>query len=71
MSEKKRKYSGRTIAKKLEVIRMVDKKERCKSEMVQACGIPLATLPTCIRNLDSVEQQALQGERCFQTDKNM
>jgi hypothetical protein len=61
MSEKKRKYGGKTIAKKLDMIAEVDKKERSKTEIAQAYGIPLSTLSTYLKNLDSIENQALQG----------
>jgi hypothetical protein len=61
MSEKKRKYIGRTIAEKLGVITEVDKKERSKTEIAQAYGILLSTLSTYLINRDSIENQALQG----------
>jgi hypothetical protein len=38
MSEKKRKYVGKTIAEKLHIIAEVDKKERSKTEIAQAYG---------------------------------
>jgi hypothetical protein len=60
MSEK-RKYTGKMIAKKLEIIREVDKKERSKTKISQAYGIPLSTLLTYLKNRDSIENQALQG----------
>jgi hypothetical protein len=43
MSEKKRKYDGKLIAEKLEVIREVIKKEKSKTEISQAYGIPVST----------------------------
>jgi hypothetical protein len=61
MSKKKRKYVGKTIAEKLDIIAEVNKKERSKTEIAQACGIPLSTLLTYSKNLDSIENQALQG----------
>jgi hypothetical protein len=61
MSEKKRKKNtGKKIAEKLEEFREVDKNERSKSEIAQAYGIPLSTLSTYLKDLDSVEQQASQ-----------
>jgi transposase-like protein len=62
MSEKKRKYAGKTIAVKLDIIAEVDKKERSTTEIAQAYGIPLSTLLTYLKNQDSIENQALQGE---------
>jgi hypothetical protein len=50
MSENKRKYIGKTIADKLEIIAEVDKKERSKTEITQACGIPLSTLSTYLKS---------------------
>jgi hypothetical protein len=52
VSEKKRKYIGKTIAEKLEVTVEVDKKERNKTEIAQAHGIPLPTLSTYLKNRD-------------------
>jgi hypothetical protein len=60
MSEK-RKYAGKTIAEKLQIIREVDKKERSKTEISQAYGIPISTLSTYLKNRDSIENQALEG----------
>jgi hypothetical protein len=60
MSEKKRKYLGKTVASKLEVIREADEKERSKSEITQTYEITLSTVLMYITNRDSVEQQALK-----------
>jgi hypothetical protein len=60
MSEKKRSYMGKTIAEKLDVITEVDKNERSRSEIAQVYGIPLSTVSMCLKNKDSVEQQAMQ-----------
>jgi hypothetical protein len=60
MSEK-RKYIGRTVAQKLQIIVEVDKKERSNTEIAQPCGIPLSTLLTYLKNWYSIEKQTLQG----------
>jgi hypothetical protein len=39
---------------------VVDKKERSKTEISQAYGIPHSTLSTYLKNQDSIENQALQ-----------
>jgi hypothetical protein len=44
MSGTKRKYSGKTAAEKLEVVREVDEKGWCKSEIAQVYVITLFTL---------------------------
>jgi hypothetical protein len=54
-------YIGKTIAEKLEIIAEDDKKERSKTKIAQAYGIPLSTLSTYFKNQDSFETQALQG----------
>jgi hypothetical protein len=64
---KKRKYIGKTIAKKLQITVEVDKKEKSKTDIAQAYGIPLSTLSTYLENQDSIENQALQGEK-FQNE---
>jgi hypothetical protein len=61
MSGKKRKYAGKTIVEKLDIIAEVDKKERSKTEIALAFRILLSTLSTYLRNRDSIENQALQG----------
>jgi hypothetical protein len=61
MSKKKRKYVGKTTAEKPHITVEVNKKERSKTEIAQAYGIPLSTLSTHLKNRDSVENQALQG----------
>jgi hypothetical protein len=61
MSEKKRKYIGKTTAEKLEIIAEVDRKESSKTEIAQAYRIPLSTLLTNLKNRDYIENQALQG----------
>jgi hypothetical protein len=61
MSEKKRKYAGKTIAERLDIIAEVNKKERSKTEIAQAYGIPLSTLSIYLKNRDCIENQALQG----------
>jgi hypothetical protein len=60
MSEKKRKYTGKTTVEKLDVITEVDENERSKSEIAQVYGIPLSTMLMYLKNKDSVEQQAMQ-----------
>jgi hypothetical protein len=57
----KRKYAGKTIAEKLDIIAEVDKKERSKTEIAQAYGFH-SPQSTYLKNLDSIENQALQGE---------
>jgi hypothetical protein len=44
------------VTEKVEVIREVNKKERSESEMALAYGIPLATLPMCLRNWGSLNK---------------
>jgi hypothetical protein len=61
MSEKKRKYVGKTIAETLDITAEVGKKERSKNELAQAYRITLSTLLTYLKNRDSIENQALQG----------
>jgi hypothetical protein len=46
MSEKKRKYTGKTVVEKLEVVREVDRNERSKSETTEVYEIPLFTCLT-------------------------
>jgi hypothetical protein len=58
---KERKYVGKTIAEKLDIIVEVNKKERSKTEIAQVHGIPLSTLSTYLKNRDSIGNQALQG----------
>jgi hypothetical protein len=60
MSEKK-KYVGKTVVEKLEIIAEDNKKERSKAEIAQAYRILLSTLSTHLRNRDSIENQALPG----------
>jgi hypothetical protein len=45
---------------KLEITVELYKKERRKTEIAQAYGIPLSTLSTYLKNWDSIENQALQ-----------
>jgi hypothetical protein len=60
MREKRKQvYTGDTITEKLEINRVVDKKERSKTEISQAYRIPLSTLSTYLTNQDSIENQAL------------
>jgi hypothetical protein len=52
-------YIGKAIAEKLEII-AENKKERSKTKIAQAYGIPLSTLSTYLKNQDSFQTQAFQ-----------
>jgi len=59
MSEKK-KSTGKMVVGKLHVIRQKIK-INCKTDTAKAYRIPLSTLLSYVKNINSTEQQALHG----------
>jgi hypothetical protein len=66
-TSEEQKTPGKTAVRKLGAVRQVDKNDR--SKVAQAYGIPLSTLSMCLKNYDSVEQQAFQVDDILKCTK--